>query len=142
VPCAAAVSICSQGRNGPRFSTTTPHECHVTQRHHPACEPLLVGGDSGADDDGNQDNERQRQRLCQRTPTPTNIGDTNTGDDNAGTTMSARTTTQGQRTPGNKWGQPQHGDNHDTGTTTWGQQRCRDNKQQGGNDAPASTTTA
>jgi hypothetical protein len=50
-------------------------------------------------------NERQRQCLRQRTPTPTNIGDTNSGDDNAGTTMSARTTTQGQRTPGNERGQ-------------------------------------
>ena len=27
-------------------------ECHITQHHHTACEPLLVGGDGGTDDKG------------------------------------------------------------------------------------------
>jgi hypothetical protein len=27
-------------------------ECHVTQCYHPTCEPLLIGGDGSADDEG------------------------------------------------------------------------------------------
>jgi len=29
--------------------------CHITQHHHPACEPLLIGGNGGAD--GRDDKE-------------------------------------------------------------------------------------
>jgi hypothetical protein len=51
--------------NAVSYSTTTHDtgsrlrccrtQCHVTQHHYPACEPLLVGGDDGADDNGAED---------------------------------------------------------------------------------------
>jgi hypothetical protein len=136
MPYAAAVSLCSQGCNRPHFWTTTaPAGCHITQYHHPAREPLLIGGDGGADD----------ERQCQPTM---NVRDnsgmmnrgtgTNSGDNNVGTTMNAGTTTQGQRAPGNERGQQQRGDNDDAGTTTTGGQRTAG----GGTDAPVSTRTA
>ena len=118
MPYTAAVSLCSQGHNGPYFWMTTVPGCHVTQHHHPAHEPLLVGGDGGADD------KRQHQPM---TNVRDNLGTTNRGmemnsrDNNVGTTMNAGTTMQGQQTLGNKQGQQQCRDNDDAGTTTtWG----------------------
>jgi len=36
---------------GPLLDNNLGHQHHITQHHHPACEPLLVEGDGGADDD-------------------------------------------------------------------------------------------
>jgi hypothetical protein len=61
--------------------------CHVTQHHHPVCEPLLVGGYGGADDNGTQDNELMNGRDDRDNTTgmddtwTTNDGDDERGDD-------------------------------------------------------------
>jgi len=34
--------------------------CHVTQHHHPACEPLLIGDNGGAD---NRDDKKQMAEM-------------------------------------------------------------------------------
>ena len=74
-------------------------QCHVTQHHHPACKPLLVGGNGGADNEWHHREGLMNTGRIEQTMTITGRMATNDGEGMM----------QGWQCKGDKW---QCGDNN------------------------------
>jgi hypothetical protein len=98
---------------GPFLSSDDHRQCHITQHHHPACEPLLIGRYGGADNDDQEgsrmtgNNQQQGMTNNREQPTTNNgnreqQGTTNNGNNKQRERQTMGTTNNGERpTAGN-----------------------------------------